>query len=58
MGSSCLVQEAQLEWPVVPEMQGGACEGGPRGRRCVSTELSHVVVQQGLTQHCKATICQ
>lgn len=37
---------------------GGEREGGSRDRIYVYIELIHAVVQQKLTQHCKAIILQ
>ena len=39
---------------------GVGWEGGPKGRKYTHThtQLIHFIVQQKLTQHCKATILQ
>ena len=55
VGSSRRAQGAQLG--ALWGGRGGRQEGGSRGREYMNTHIS-IVIQQKVTQHCKATIPQ
>ena len=54
-GACCTAQRAQLSAPRRPSRAGGSA--GREGTH-VYAEMIHLVVQQKLTQHCKAIILQ
>ena len=60
VGKCCGAQGAQLPWVLCDDRAGGLGVGGRPEREgmYVHLQLIHFVVQQKLTQHCKAVILQ
>ena len=58
VGSCSAAQGAQLGALCRPRRWDEGCEGGSKGRECKDAGLIHFVVQQKLTEYCKATIPQ